>query len=132
MNADDTRIVLRSDQTGAVDQIVDHPQQPFDYIQAFPDGPVWTWNQHQEWRVAGDVSMRVYERVVGIVLLGRRAGAADLMVDHPRQPADYEHIDGTVWTWQRRWRLVGGFRDHKGRIFRIHIRAYDLAQPKRP
>ena len=37
-----------------------------------------------------------------IVLLGSPIGLADdLIVDHPRQPADYTHMDGTVWTWNR-------------------------------
>lgn len=34
----------------------------------------------------------------------------DLMVDHPQQTADYLHAHGTLWTWQGRWRIVGGFR----------------------
>jgi hypothetical protein len=126
MTAEDTRILLRSDQSGVADQIVDHPQQPFDYIQPFPDGPIWTWHQHQGWRVVDGVPMRVYEIVVSIVLRGGRAGAADQIVDHPRQPADYVHTDGRVWTWHKRWRLVGGSWDDKGRIFRTHVRAYDL------
>jgi hypothetical protein len=39
------------------------------------------------------------------------------MVDHPEQPADYVHPDGTTWTWQGRWRPLGGGR---------HLRVYDL------
>jgi hypothetical protein len=39
------------------------------------------------------------------------------MVDHPGQPADYVHTDGTVWTWKGRWRPLGGGR---------HMRVYDL------
>jgi hypothetical protein len=34
-----------------------------------------------------------------IVLRGGQIGSADdLIVDHPGQPADYIHTDGTVWT----------------------------------
>jgi hypothetical protein len=52
MAMEDTRIVLRGGQNGSPDDlIVDHPQQPVDYIHPFPDGPVWTWRQ--EWRVGG-------------------------------------------------------------------------------
>jgi hypothetical protein len=32
----------------------------------------------------------------------------NVIVDHPEQPADYVHTDGTAWTWRSRWRLVGG------------------------
>jgi hypothetical protein len=39
------------------------------------------------------------------------------MVDHPRQPADYVHTDGTVWTWKERWRPLAGGQ---------HMRVYDL------
>jgi hypothetical protein len=40
------------------------------------------------------------------------------VVDHPGQPADYVHTDGTVWTRQaRRWRPLGGG---------VHLRVYDL------
>jgi len=126
VTVEDTRIVLRGGQVGlADDPIVDHPRQPADYIHPFPDGPVWTW--HQEWRVVGGVRLRVYELVVSIVLRGGQIGLADdPIVDHPRQPADYTHTDGTVWTWHNRWRLVGGFRDDKGQTFHAHLRAYDL------
>ena len=44
---------------------------------------------------------------------------SDPIVDHPGQPADYVHTDGTVWTWQDRWRIVGG----------VHLRMYDLVAP---
>jgi hypothetical protein len=56
-----------------------------------------------------------------IVLRGDQIGlATDLIVDHLRQPADYTHTDGTVWTWQaKRWRIVGG----------VHLRMYDLVPP---
>lgn len=126
MTKEDTRIVLRGDQIGlADDPIVDHPRQPADYIHPFPDGPVWTW--HQGWRVVGGVRRRVYELVVSIVLCGDQIGLADdPIVDHPGQPADYVHTDGTIWTWHRGWRLVGGWRDDKGRTFHTHLRAYDL------
>jgi hypothetical protein len=61
-----------------------------------------------------------------------RRGASrddDLVVEHPGQPADYVHTDGTAWTWQGRWALVGGVRDvhERGRMVgRDHLRAYDL------
>jgi hypothetical protein len=129
MATEDTRIVLRGGQNGFTDDlIVDHPQQPVDYIHPFPDGPVWTW--HQEWRVVGGVRLRVYDLVVSIVL---RLGASrddDLFVDHPGQPADYTHTDGTVWTWHQRWRLVSSFLDDQGQTFgrfHTHVRAYDRA-----
>jgi hypothetical protein len=130
MAMEDTRIVLRGGQSGSADDlIVDQPQQPVDYIHPFPDGPVWTWRQ--EWRVVVGVRLRVYDLVVSIVLRRGQGGlAADLIVDHPEQPADYIHADGTVWTWHQRWRLAGGFQDGKGSTFgrfHTHVRAYDLA-----
>jgi len=52
-----------------------------------------------------------------IVLRDVQKGFADdPIVEHPGQPADYTHTDGTVWTWQERWRIVGG----------IHLRMYEL------
>ena len=45
--------------------------------------------------------------------------ATDQIVDHPAQPADYTHTDGSVWTWLERWRIVGG----------VHLRMYDLVTP---
>jgi hypothetical protein len=55
-----------------------------------------------------------------IVLHGAQIGLAnDPIVDHPAQPADYTHTDGTVWTWKERWRIVGG----------VHLRMYDLVMP---
>lgn len=54
-----------------------------------------------------------------VVLGGHEAGEwNDPIVDHPGQPADYVHTDGTVWTWRDRWRIVGG----------VHLRLYDLAK----
>lgn len=134
MTAEDTRIVLG---TGGVnDLIVDHPGQPVDYIHPFPDGPVWSW--YQGWRVVGGVRLRVYELVVSIVLrVDQNDRTADLIVDHPGQPADYTHTDGTIWTWKRGWRLVGVVQDGVGqddkeralgRIHR-HLRAYELVTP---
>jgi hypothetical protein len=38
----------------------------------------------------------------------RTDGADDPIAEHPDQPADYRHTDGTVWTWHQRWRVVGG------------------------
>ena len=119
MTTPDPRIVLRGTGVGeANDQIVDHPWQPTDYIHPIPDGPVWTWRQG--WRVVGGVRLRVYDLVVSIVLRGAEIGLPDdPILDHPGQPADYTHTDGTVWTWQQRWRRVG----------RVHLRLYDLVAP---
>ena len=51
----------------------------------------------------------------------------DPIVDHPEQPADYIHTDGTVWTWQQRWRQVPGVQDDTRRTFgRTLLRLYDL------
>ncbi len=64
-----------------------------------------------------------------IVLRGHQIGLAnDPIVDHPGQPADYVHTDGTVWTWEKqRWRIVGGVQDDKGWLVdRILLRLYDL------
>jgi hypothetical protein len=59
----------------------------------------------------------------------RIGGMNDPIVDHPGQPADYIHTDGTVWTWKHRWRLVGGVQDDKGQIVdRVHLRMYDLVK----
>src|ERR1700743_2999623 len=53
------------------------------------------------------------------VMLRRDLGREDDVTrDHPRQPEDYTHEDGTVWTW-------------KGRIFilrGVRLRAYDLVK----
>jgi len=58
----------------------------------------------------------------------RTGGVRDPIVDHPQQPADYVHMDGTVWTWHERWRLVGGVENDKGMIInRFLLRLYDLA-----
>jgi len=55
-----------------------------------------------------------------IVLRGDQIGLTnDPIVDHPGQPADYIYTEGTIWTWQERWRIVGG----------VHLRMYDLAEP---
>jgi hypothetical protein len=119
----DPRIVLHSHQTGlADDPVVDHPRQPGDYIQPFPDGPVWIWQQ--EWRDVGGVRLRVYELAVSILLRGGQAGLErELIVDHPGQPADYADPDGRVWTWRQRWRLYGPVHQ------RHHMRVYDLVAP---
>ena len=59
-----------------------------------------------------------------IVLRGEQIGLADdPIADHPGQPADYIHTDGTVWTWQQRWRIVGPVHRH------LRIRLYDLVAP---
>jgi hypothetical protein len=56
------------------------------------------------------------------IVLRRFRGAAidDLIVNHPGQPADYTHTDGTVWTWKGRWRPLGGG---------MYQRLYDLVVP---
>jgi hypothetical protein len=41
------------------------------------------------------------------------------IVDHPGQPADYVHTDGTVWTWKGRWRPLGSGQ---------HLRVYDVSR----
>jgi hypothetical protein len=66
-----------------------------------------------------------------IVLRGSQIGLADdPIVDHPGQPAHYVHTDGTVWTWQQRWRVVGGVPVHNelGTTGGAHLRLYDLVQ----
>jgi hypothetical protein len=60
------------------------------------------------------------------IVLRRDGDADDLIVDHPGQPADYVHTDGTVWTWRERWRVVGGEPKGPGRVGGVHLRAYDL------
>jgi hypothetical protein len=60
----------------------------------------------------------------------RTAGMDDLIVDHPGQPADYVHGDGTRWTWQQRWRVVGGvIHERGGRRGGTHLRMYDRVTP---
>jgi aminoglycoside 6'-N-acetyltransferase len=72
----------------------------------------------------GDAPMAIYrlpghEPETRIVLRAYGAGEADGPVaDHPGQPGDYVHPDGTVWTWKERWRIVSG----------THLRLYDLVQ----
>ncbi len=59
-----------------------------------------------------------------IVLRGDQVGLEhDPIVDHPGQPADYIHTDGTVWTWQQRWRMSGNADQ------RVRLRLYDLVTP---
>jgi hypothetical protein len=62
----------------------------------------------------------------------RTGGADDLIVDHPGQPADYVHSDGTIWTWLGRWRLVGGVREADRIVSGDHLRMYDLVLPSTP
>lgn len=67
-----------------------------------------------------------------IVLHGAQGGLAyDPIVDHPGQPADYTHTDGTVWTWTRRWRIVGAKFSvlPEQRVLGTHLRVYDLMVP---
>jgi hypothetical protein len=59
----------------------------------------------------------------------RTGGVDDPIVDHPGQPADYTHSDGTVWTWHERWRLVGGVRDGDRIVDRDRLRMYDRVMP---
>ena len=72
----------------------------------------------------GDAPMAIYrlpghEPETRIVLRAYGAGeAGDPVADHPGQPGDYVHPDGTVWTWKERWRIVSG----------THLRLYDLVQ----
>ena len=56
----------------------------------------------------------------------RTGSAEDPIVDHPGQPADYVHTDGTVWTWHQRWRLAGGAHEGDRNTNPIHLRAYDI------
>ena len=55
----------------------------------------------------------------------------DLIVDHPGQPADYVHTDGSVWTWRERWLPFGGVPGPRGlgRVAAVHLRVYDLVTP---
>jgi hypothetical protein len=59
----------------------------------------------------------------------RTSGVGDWIVDHPGQPADYVHTDGTVWTWRQRSRLIGGVREGERIVGRVHLRVYDLVAP---
>ena len=129
MTTSDSRIVLHGAQGGlANDPVVDRPGQPADYIDT--DGTFWTWLRR--WRTVGCVQLRVYDLPVRIMLRGDQIGLAnDPVVDHPGQPADYTYKDGTVWTWLRRWRIVGGeLGDLPGqRVGGTHVRVYDLVVP---
>jgi hypothetical protein len=58
-----------------------------------------------------------------------RFGGDRVIADHPGQPADYVHDDGTVWTWHDRWHLVGGVLDGQRIVGHTPLRAYDLATP---
>jgi hypothetical protein len=75
--------------------------------------------------------VRVPEAETRIVLYDFRPGESiDLIVDHPGQPADYVHADGTVWTWRERWRPIDGVIDERGgRRGGTHLRVYDLVTP---
>ena len=53
----------------------------------------------------------------------------ETFVEHPGQPADYIHTDGTVWTWRQRWLPVGGVPRGLGRVGAAHLRVYDLVTP---
>lgn len=58
-----------------------------------------------------------------------RIGDDRPIVDHPGQPADYVHTDGTAWTWHQRWHLIGGVHDGDQVVGQIRVRAYDLVTP---
>ena len=119
METPDTRIVLCGSEVGEVsDPVVDHPDQPRDYFHT--DGTVWTWQG--SWRIVGGADLRVYDLMTHIALrvLTAAGDPENPIVDHPGQPADYVHTDGTVWTWQGRLRLLGGGH---------YMRVYDLVLP---
>jgi hypothetical protein len=60
-----------------------------------------------------------------------RPGGTDDLVDHPAQPADYLHADGTLWTWRERWRPTGGVLDERGaRRGGTLLRVYDPVIPR--
>ena len=64
------------------------------------------------------------------IVLHRPGGTDDLIVDHPGQPADYLHTDGTLWTWRERWRPTGGVLDERGgRRGGTLLRLYDPVIP---
>jgi hypothetical protein len=67
------------------------------------------------------------ETTTRIVL--RTGSDEDPIVDHPGQPADYFHTDGTAWTWRQRWRLVGGVDEGDRIVGPVHVRVYDLLTP---
>ena len=56
----------------------------------------------------------------------RTGGEADPIVDHPGQPADYVHTDGTVWTWHPAMTDSRRHRDGDRMVGRDHLRLYDL------
>ena len=57
-------------------------------------------------------------------------GRPEQTVEHPGQPADYLHTDGTLWTWLQRWRVVDGVPRGPGMITGgVHIRVYDPVSP---
>jgi hypothetical protein len=62
--------------------------------------------------------MRIVLRMVGEV--------DDVIVAHPGQPADYVHADGTIWTWQERWRLAGGHLENGRSVGATLLRLYSL------
>lgn len=65
------------------------------------------------------------------IVLHRPGGTDDLIVDHPGQPADYLHTDGTLWTWRERWRPTGGVLDERGgRRGGTLLRVYDPVIPR--
>jgi hypothetical protein len=70
--------------------------------------------------------MKPMETTTRIVL--RTGTDEDPIVDHPGQPADYVHTDGTVWTWHQRWRLIRGARDEEV-AGPVHTRVYDRLTP---
>ena len=57
------------------------------------------------------------------------ANKEDPIVEHPGQPADYVHTDGTVWTWRQRWHVTRGGRGEEDVAGPVCIRLYDLLTP---
>jgi len=61
-------------------------------------------------------SQRVQD--VRIMLRSHLGRDHDLTVEHPGQPEDYTHTDGTLWTWKGRVFILRGVR----------VRSYDLVE----
>jgi hypothetical protein len=67
----------------------------------------------------GCIDMETPDTRIVLFVLTAACDPDNPMVDHPGQPEDYVHTDGTIWTWKGRWRpSLGGGR---------HMRVYDLA-----
>ena len=59
------------------------------------------------------------------IILHRPGGTDDQVVEHPEQPEDYIHANGSRWTWVGRWRVVGGTPHRGGTVGGTHIRVHD-------